>query len=104
MDAGTVDNTALVAGTPPTGAPVTATDTVNTPVTAAPSIALDKQAGTPSGSTVGSTIDYTFLVTNTGNVTLTGVAIGDAKVGPVTCLATTLAPGRDRRPAPRPTR
>ncbi len=31
---------------------------------------LDKQAGAPSGNTAGDTIDYTFVVTNTGNVTL----------------------------------
>ncbi len=93
VDAGSVVNTALVAGTPPTGAPVTATDTVTTTVTAAPAITLDKQAAAPSGSSAGSTIAYSFVVTNTGNVTLTSVAIGDAKVGPVTCATTTLAPG-----------
>ncbi len=71
VDAGTVVNTATASGTPPTGAPVTATDSVTTPVPAAPAITLDKQAGTPSGSSAGSTIAYTFVVTNTGNVTLT---------------------------------
>ena len=56
-------------------------------------ITLDKQAGAPSGNTAGSTIAYTFLVTNTGNVTLTSVGVTDPKVGAVTCPATTLAPG-----------
>ena len=32
------------------------------------------------------------MVTNTGNVTLTGVTVDDPKVGTVTCPATTLAP------------
>ena len=59
----------------------------------APAITLDKQAGTPSANTAGSTIAYSFVVTNTGNVTLTSVGVSDPKVGPVTCPATTLAPG-----------
>ena len=47
----------------------------------------------------GDTIPYEFVVSNTGNVTLTGIAIADtftAPAGPVptiTCPVTTLAPG-----------
>ncbi len=93
VDAGSVVNTATATGTPPTGAAVTGTDTVTTTIPAGPSITLDKQAGTPSGATAGSTIAYSFVVTNTGNVTLAGVAVADAKVGTVTCPAATLAPG-----------
>lgn len=58
-----------------------------------PGIQLDLQAGAPSGTTAGSTIPYTYTVTNTGNTTLTGVAVTDTDLGPVTCAATTLAPG-----------
>ena len=48
----------------------------------------------PSGTTAGSTIDYTFLVTNTGNVTITGVAVDDAQLdAAAVCPVTTLAPG-----------
>ncbi|MCC6496795.1 MAG: DUF11 domain-containing protein [Propionibacteriaceae bacterium] len=93
VDAGHVENTAAAVGTPPTGDPVTATDTITTPIAAAPAITVDKQAGTPSGAAAGSTIDFTFLVTNSGNVTLTSVGITDLKVGAVFCPATTLAPG-----------
>ena len=72
----------------------TATDTTPTPIPPAPSIALDKQAGTPTGTTAGSTIDYTFLVTNTGNVTLTGDRRSmTRRSGTVSCPVTTLAPG-----------
>ena len=63
-------NTATAVGTPPTGAPVTRDRRHDTPIAAGPAITLDKQAGRPSGNTAGSTIAYTFLVTNTGNVTL----------------------------------
>jgi uncharacterized repeat protein (TIGR01451 family) len=92
VDAGVVDNTASVTGTPPIGAPVTAADTTSTLIPAAPAITLDKQAGLPSGNTAGSTIGYTFVVTNEGNVTLTGVAVNDLKVGAVSCPLDTLAP------------
>jgi uncharacterized repeat protein (TIGR01451 family) len=93
VDAGRVLNSATASANPPTGAAVSATDSVTATIPSTPAIALDKQAGTPSGNSAGSTVPYTFLVTNTGNVTLTGVAVTDAKVGTVTCPATTLVPG-----------
>ncbi|MCB0906356.1 MAG: hypothetical protein KDB63_04465, partial [Nocardioidaceae bacterium] len=94
VDAGHVANTATATGTPPSGlTPPTSSDSTDTTVTPGPAITLVKTAGVPSGTTAGSTIAYTFLVTNTGNVTLTSVGVADAKVGAVTCPATTLAPG-----------
>ena len=64
-----------------------------------PAITLDKQAGAitdvdGNGADAGDTIAYTFIVTNTGNVTLNPVSVTDPKVGAVTCPATPLAPGR----------
>ena len=72
---------------------MSASDSTDTPITAGPSISLDKQAGVPTGNTAGDTIDYTFLVANTGNVTLTSVGVSDPKVGTVSCPASTLLPG-----------
>ncbi len=92
VDAGVVDNTATVTGTDPNGTDVDATDTASVPITAAPAVTLDKQAGTPSGNSAGDTIDYSFVVTNTGNVTLDPVSVDDPTVGPVTCDVTVLAP------------
>ena len=92
VDAGVVDNTATVTGTDPNDTEVEATDTDSVSITAAPAITLDKRAGAPSGSSVGDTIRYTFLVTNTGNVTLTGIVVDDPLVGTVDCPVTTLAP------------
>ena len=43
---------------------------------------------------MGDTIAYTYLVTNTGNVTLASVAVSDPSQGPVTC-PTPPAPGLD---------
>ena len=41
----------------------------------------------------GDEIDFEFEVTNTGNMTLTNVAVDDPMVGLVICSPTTLAPG-----------
>ncbi|UPL10575.1 DUF7507 domain-containing protein [Microbacterium sufflavum] len=100
MDNGSVDNSATANGTDPTGGPVVTTpDTTTTPTDQAPALSFDKTAGTPvdvnaNGITdEGDTIAYTFTVTNTGNVTVAGIAVTDALVGAVTCDVTTLAPG-----------
>ena len=101
VDAGVVDNTATTSGTPPTGPPVTDDDSTSTPVTRTPGIDLDKQAGAvndldANGHDVGDTIAYTFVVTNTGNVTLTSVGVTDPKVGAVSCPGGPLAAGAQR--------
>ncbi|MGW9269836.1 DUF7507 domain-containing protein [Microbacterium sp. NPDC055599] len=100
MDNGSVDNSATANGTDPTGGPVVTTpDTTTTPTDQAPALSFDKTAGTPvdvnaNGITdEGDTIAYTFTVTNTGNVTVAGIAVTDALVGAVTCDVTTLTPG-----------
>ena len=72
---------------------MTATDTTTTPITPAPAISLDKQAGVPTGNAAGDTIDYSFVVTNTGNVTLTGIVIDDPLVGAVSCPVTIVGAG-----------
>ena len=94
VNAGTVNNSATAIGTPPGGGTTTSPpDTTNTPIAPAPSLTIDKTAGTPSGSTAGSTIAYSFLVTNTGNVTLTGIVVNDALLdAAAVCASTTLLP------------
>ncbi len=100
VDGGSVDNTAVASGTPPTGPVVVSLpDTTTTPTSTVATVALDKQAGIPIDVNdsdrvdAGDTIGYSFVVTNTGAVTLTGVAIADARTGGATCDPTTLAPG-----------
>ncbi|KZX20095.1 Ig-like domain-containing protein [Rathayibacter tanaceti] len=83
IDRGTpVTNTATVSGRTlaATPATVSATSTASTPIRYAPSIALAKSGALTAGSTVGGTVAYSFTVTNTGNVALTGVALSDPRV------------------------
>jgi uncharacterized repeat protein (TIGR01451 family) len=98
---GSVDNSATATGIDPDGGPVTSVpDTTTTPVTLPdPSLVIEKTAGAPvdvnnSGITdAGDTIQYTFTVTNDGNVPLGSIAVVDPLAGAVTCAATVLAPG-----------
>lgn len=106
VDHGVLSNTATATGTPPTppggqpGTPLTSPpSTVEISVPAGPAISLEKMAHvSPAGpATVGSTIRYTFVVTNVGNVTVTDVEVEDPRVGEVTCDETELAPGESTK-------
>lgn len=59
-----------------------------------PTINVGKSALPTSVSTVGQVVAYSFLVTNTGNVALTGVVVSDPLPGlsAVSCPLSTLAP------------
>ena len=96
VDAGVVDNTATVTATWPSGAAVSATDTDRLTIARTAGFTFDKVAAAPvsagAAGPVGDTIEYRFVVTNTGTTTLTGLAVSDAKVGTVSCPAT-VAPG-----------
>jgi uncharacterized repeat protein (TIGR01451 family) len=113
----TIDNTATATGTPPTGPNVTGTsNTVNVPVApAAPHMTVAKSAGAwvdvNSDGVIkgGDTIQFTYTVTNDGNVTMYNVAPNDVgpKFGPTAVAGTgtlgsyspataTIAPGANQ--------
>ena len=95
-------NTATASGTRPDGTVVASpASSATTPTDTRAALSLDKRAGTPvDTNTDGRTdaddrVPYTFVVTNTGSVTVDAVGIRDDLVGgAVTCDATELAPGR----------
>ncbi|MDA4894736.1 hypothetical protein PFZ55_48530 [Streptomyces sp. MS2A] len=107
VDRGSVDNSATATGTPPNGGdPVTSDPSdVSIPGASDPGITIEKSAQADDGSVVGDlslgdTITYTFVVTNTGNVTLNDIVIneteftGSGEMSDIVCEATTLAPNQ----------
>ncbi|KAF1726705.1 hypothetical protein CSC78_03890 [Pseudoxanthomonas japonensis] len=98
---GNVHNSATVTGQPPTppGGPTPPAVTsppsvVDTATAQAPAMTVVKSVTSSGPYGLGSVIAYQFVVTNTGDVTLSGVVVNDALLdGPATCPATTLAPG-----------
>jgi uncharacterized repeat protein (TIGR01451 family) len=98
-----VSNTATVTSQDPSGNTVTHYDTVDKPIPSNAKVTLDKQAGTATGASAGATIPYSFVVTNVGNVTLSGIAVVDPLIGTVSCPVSSWLPAR-RRPVRRRTR
>ncbi|NYE95987.1 putative repeat protein (TIGR01451 family) [Psychromicrobium silvestre] len=102
IDAGHVANSATTTGTPPSGPPVTPPPgTTDTPLVAGPAVSLVKSVAETDLTGVGQVLHYSFLVTNTGNVTLAPVTVaesaftGTGTAPVITCPAgaTSLAPG-----------
>ncbi|MBO1740594.1 DUF11 domain-containing protein [Leifsonia sp. TF02-11] len=104
VDAGHVDNTAVATGSDTGTGTVTSNDSsVTLPVPPAPALTLAKSADPTTVNAAGQSVVYTFRVTNSGNTTITAVAIsetaftGTGAVPTPTCDATTLAPGESTR-------
>ena len=93
VDRGHISNTADVTGHPPTGPPVSDAGRAVVRAVHHAGIALGKRAFPTGYSQPGETIDYTYTVANTGNVTLHRIALTDDRLGTITCPLTQLAPG-----------
>jgi archaellum component FlaG (FlaF/FlaG flagellin family) len=72
VDSGSITNEAIATGTPPSGTPPidTTPSSVTLPQPQAPNLTIVKSADRTSVGAVGDLITYSFLVTNTGNVTV----------------------------------
>ena len=88
LDGGSVTNLATASSDQTD--PVTASKTVV--AEQLPGLSLVKEASLLTFASQGDVISYTYVVTNTGNVTLTGVTVTDDKAS-VSCPQTTLAVG-----------
>src|SRR4029079_12028274 len=94
VDAGTVINTAAASS----GTTTSPVDSATALASQDPQMHLDKSASPASYDHVGQTISYTYVLTNTANVTLSGpFAVSDDRVATVSCPAPpppgTLVPG-----------
>ncbi|MDP9141508.1 MAG: hypothetical protein M3O62_12045 [Pseudomonadota bacterium] len=94
INAGSVANNASAQGTPAIGTLTPATDSVTVTITQIPAINLDKSGSGPDPLAIGDTVNYSFLITNTGNVSLSTVTLSDPLPGlsAITCPVSALAP------------
>ena len=96
IDAGQVMNTATATGISPAGQSITsAPSSATVSAVPGPAITVVKSATPSSFAAAGTTIHYSFLVTNTGNVTLSSVQVTDTDLpglSAITCPDASLAP------------
>ncbi len=91
LDAGSFTNTASVDGEDPNGDPVDDSDFAVANATQNPALFLDKalianaDEDASGNVTLGDTLTYGLVATNTGNVTLSNVTIADPMLGVPTC-------------------
>ena len=93
IDLGTFTNTATVTAKDPGGRDVTDDDDDTRTLTQTATLTIDKTADPDTYDAVGEIIGYQFLVTNTGNVTISALRVDDEKTTDESCPVSTLAPG-----------
>ena len=98
IDAGQIDNRATVRGTSPTGR-VQNADPTTVEAQRSPAIELTKTVAPATVTAAGTDVTYSFAVENTGNTTITDLAIhedafsGSGTMSAIDCPATTITPG-----------
>jgi uncharacterized repeat protein (TIGR01451 family) len=92
IDAGSVTNAANALASDPNGEDVTASDEQTVTAIQLAQMTLHKSASVETYDTPGEVVIYTIEVTNTGNVTLSGVTVEDPLTGMQETM-TTLGPG-----------
>ena len=96
VDAGSVSDTATASATDSAGNPVSGTS--NTVVVeaneATSSMTLVKSTTATSFDAAGQSIPYSYVVTNTGTRTLSGIGVTDNLVSGVSCPGTPVGPGQ----------
>ncbi|MFD6056374.1 CshA/CshB family fibrillar adhesin-related protein, partial [Agromyces sp. NPDC060279] len=101
VDAGRIDNTATATATAPAGqdAPVSDASSATATIPPSPGLTIEKTADVEQYSEAGQIITYQFDVTNSGNVTLSDVAVADVdftgsgELSEISCPADTLGGG-----------
>ena len=94
LDAGTVTNNATAAAPPAGGTLTPATDSAAATATQGPALTIDKSSSTTEVTSAGQLVPYEYVVTNTGNVTLTGIG------SPTTTSMARCSARRRRSPRP----
>ena len=98
---GSINDSATASGTPTVGY-FSYTSTATVTVTQKAALTVDKTSTTKSVTTVGQIVNYSFLVTDTGNVDIRRHSVVDTQavpslnllqLSPITCPSTTLAAG-----------
>ena len=90
LDAGQVTNLASAAS-----GPITSGQTTETiPADQNPALSIEKSALFTDFTTAGEIVEYEFVVTNDGNLTITQpIEVVDDKIGTITCFTGNLVPG-----------
>jgi len=96
IDAGLFVNTATAIGTDPNQTDQIATATATVTAVQSPDLSISKEATPTTYSSVGDQIQYEFIITNPGNVTLDQVTLDDPLVQIVGQDLGTLAPAESK--------
>lgn len=93
LNAGSVTNVAQAFGSFGSVNVPSNTDTATVNAVQSTGLTLVKTALTASYDSASDVLEYSYLVTNTGNVTLTGIYVSDDKISSFTGGSSSLAPG-----------